>query len=146
MNNDSQKDFLKLLQQKKECLQKVLDMTKERKFDVVEEDVERFYNFFQKRGVLFEKCKSLDEKIAKYDILDEDRNSLFYKEVEKINLDIKDISKQIIAIDDKNKIVMKKLMELIKSNLRNLQRSKQVRKGYGDFPYVDSYGEFDSKK
>lgn len=146
MNDDEKKTLLKLLQNKKECLQKILDMTEERKFEVVEDDVERFYNFFQKREVLFQKCRSLDEKIGKFDVLGEDRNSLFYKDVEKINLDIKDIAKKIIFIDEKNKAVMKELMELVKRNMRNLQRSKQVRKGYGEFPYFDSYGGFDSKK
>lgn len=146
MNDDEKKTLLKLLQDKKECLQKILDMTKERKFSVVEEDVERFYNFFQKREVLFQKCRSLDEKIGKYNILDEDRNSLFYKDVEKINLDIKDIAKKVISIDEKNKSVMKDLMELVKKNMRNLQKSKQVRKGYGEFPYINTYGGFDSKK
>ncbi len=144
MNSDDKKELLKLLKQKKDCLQTILKMTKERKFNVVEEDVERFYNFFQKREVFFEKCRNIDNKISGYDISDDDKKSFFYKDVEKTESEIKEIIRQIIAIDEKNKVIMEELMRLIKDNIRNLKVSKQVSKGYNDFFYNESYGRFDS--
>lgn len=62
MDSNDQKNFLELLTQKKDCLTTILEMTEERKFDVVEDDVERFENFFKKRELLFENCLRLDKK------------------------------------------------------------------------------------
>lgn len=146
MNSDDKKRLLELLEQRKNCLTTILEMTKERKFDVVEEDVERFYNFFNKREALFKNCKILDKKINEFIILDEDKNSFFYREVEKTKNETKDIIKQIISIDEENRKIMTKLLQLIKNNLRNLKRSQQVRQGYDEFFMGQSYGGFDSKK
>ncbi len=144
MNSDDRKKLLELFRQKRDCLETILKMTRERKFDVVEEDVERFHNFFQKREVLFEKCRNLEEQIDEYIISDEDKKSFFYKDVEKTENEIKELVRQIIAIDEKNKVIMNKLLRLIKDNIRNLKVSKQVSRGYGEFFSGESYGRFDS--
>jgi len=147
MNSDEQKKLLELYEQKKDCVAAILKITKERKFDAVEEDVERFHNFFQKRGTLFEKCEVIDRQIKRFTVSEKDRKSFFYKDVEKIDTEIKKIVGQIIDIDRQNKKIMDKLMEVIKGNIRNLKVSQQVRKGYGDyFPQGESYGGFDSSK
>ncbi|MBO5100273.1 MAG: hypothetical protein J6B63_03085 [Treponema sp.] len=145
MTNEEQKIFLQLLNQKKNCLEKILEMTKERKFSVVEEDVERFYNFFQKREKLFEKCSNIQNKISFYNIDDEDKNSFFYTEVQKTKEETREVIAQIIDIDQKNRLIMNKLLQLVKNNLKNLKVSKQVRQGYGEFFPAETYGTFDSK-
>ncbi len=146
MDSNDRKNFLELLAQKKNCLTTILEMSEERKFNAVEEDVERFENFFNKRELLFENCKKLDKKIKEFIITDEDKKSFFYKEVEKTQKDIQEIIRRIISIDEKNRKIMTKLMQNIKTSLLNLKRTKQVRQNYDEFYQGQSYGGFDSKK
>ena len=107
MDSNDRKNFLELLAQKKNCLTTILEMSEERKFNAVEEDVERFENFFNKRELLFENCKKLDKKIKEFIITDEDKKSFFYKEVEKTQKDIQEIIRRIISIDEKNRKIMR---------------------------------------
>ncbi len=146
MNSNEQKEFINLLNQKKSCLADILQMTKERKFSPVEEDVERFQNFFDKREVLFQRCRVFENKIKSTNISQEDKNSLFYKEVEKTTSETDKIIKEIIELDKKNRTIMDQLMALIKKNLRDMKVSQKINYGYSDFYQGQSYGGFDSQK
>lgn len=146
MKAEDQKKLLSFMTKKKDCLATILKMTEERKFRPVEEDVERFENFFHKRELLFENCKVLDKKIKEFIILDEDKKSFFYREVEKTENETQEIIKRIISIDEKNRKIMNALLKLIKDNLRNMKMTKQVKQSYDEFYFGESYGGFDSKK
>ncbi len=145
MNDKEKSNLLGYLQQKKACLKSILDMTKERKFAVNEENVERIQNFLKKREPLIDNCKYLDKKIKEFIILDEDKNDFFYKDVQKIKSETDDIIREIVSLDKKNQKIMTELLQLIKSNIKNIKVSKQVKSGYDDFFQGQSYGSFDSK-
>ena len=146
MNSNDQKRLSELLKQKKDCLLTILEMTKERKFKVAEEDVERIYNFLNKRELLFKNCQTLDKKIKEFIILDEDKKTSFYKNIEKTEAEIKSIVEEIIEFDKKNQKIMTSLLQLTKNNLRSLKKSQQVKQSYDEFFNGQSYGRFDSKR
>lgn len=50
---------------------------------------------------MFENCKSIDEKISKFAVTEKDKQSFFYKDVEKTNNEIKELAAKVIAIDKK---------------------------------------------
>jgi len=145
MNLNDQKRLSEFMKQKKDCLSTILEMTREMKFKVAEEDVERIYNFLNKRELLFKNCKSLDKKIKEFIILDEDKESSFYKNVEKTEEETRNIIEQIIVLDKRNQKIMTDLLRLIKDNLRNLKKTQQVKQGYDEFYINQSYKGFDSK-
>ncbi len=146
MNSNDQKRLSELLKQKKDCLLTILEMTKERKFKVAEEYVERIYNFLNKIELLFKNCQTLDKKIKEFIILDEDKKTSFYKNIEKTEAEIKSIVEEIIEFDKKNQKIMTSLLQLTKNNLRSLKKSQQVKQSYDEFFNGQSYGRFDSKR
>ena len=96
--------------------------------------------------VLFQRCRVFENKIKSTNISQEDKNSLFYKEVEKTISETDKIIKEIIELDKKNRTIMDQLMALIKKNLRDMKVSQKINYGYSDFYQGQSYGGFDSQK
>lgn len=146
MNNDDLKSLLRLWNQKKNCLLNVFEMTKEIKFTVAEEDVERIYNFFQKRQQFFNQIEKLELSISKIDTAGLEKNVL-YRDVENVKSDIKKIVRGIIELDEKNRVIMNKLMAYIKKNMRDLKVSEQIKQGYdGYYSSFSNQSSFDSRQ
>ncbi len=146
MNSDDLKNLIGLWNQKESCLLSVLEMTKEIKFSAVEEDVERIYNFFQKRQKFFNQIEKLDESIKRIDI-SELKNNVLYRDVENIKENIKKIVCNIIELDEKNRVIMNKLMVHIKKNMRDLKVSEQIKQGYDSYySSFSNQSSFDSRQ
>lgn len=147
MNKTDWQNLNVLWSKKEEYLKKVLKMTKERSFSVVEEDVERIYNFFNKREALFTLIYSIESKIKKFNLTADDKKSLFYKDVEEHIKNVDSTAREIIELDKKNRIVMDELIEHIRVNIRDIKVRQKVQRGYQDYYSTELVrSSFDSKQ
>lgn len=146
MKDEDLNSLLTLTKNKRDTLKEILNLTKNKKFKASEEEISNFQIFLNERKRFFNIIGSIENNIKCYDVSNVKSDNLIYREVEKINTEIKDMIKQIIILDKNNRKIMDEVMANIKDNLRISKVGQKVNKGYSyaNLSYSGSF--FDSKQ
>ncbi len=147
MQNEAEwKEITALLAQKRDVLKEVYDFSKDKSFKVREEDVEAFSLYYEKRQEYFDLLIRIEERLNKAShqkILKENPSDVRFKD---IKAEIKLLAGNILVIDKKNQMIMKKLNVLLAQNMKAVQEGKKVSVKYNDLESLYSrQSSFDSK-
>jgi len=128
--------LIELLQKKKELLSQVYTITKDAVFSGNEDDALTFADLMDNREKLFGQIKILDDKMP---------DDTPCKDAERLLSDIRNISGDIIALDNNNGEVSSRILADIKKSLKGINDGKNVSKGYANFVQTSDGMYFDKK-
>lgn len=147
MTDNDFKALIDLMKKKKEVLEEILIYSQKEKFTSSDKSVVKFKVYIEKREVLFNRVREIENKIKKYIIDTEAHRNCLYREVEKIDSDTKSIIKKLIAIDSKNKLIMENLLGEIKEDYKKTKLSQKMNNGYHSvYSTVYTGSRFDSRQ
>ena len=134
--------YIDLLKQKKDCLDKILKLTKETLIGDTARSSVIFIGLMEKREKIIDEIKKINQQLKEY--TNEESN----KEVLSIMTESDRIIQDILALDKKNQPLVQSSMAEIKDNLKVFNTGKTVSNMYqqGDNFVEEMQIEFDRKK
>lgn len=123
--NNTIDSLLKLISKKKEILTNILDISSNRSFSGVEDEIDDFISYLEIRQPYFDELASVNSKISGDDkIFAEHYNnkSKLHMEVYENLSAVKSLSKEITAIDKKNNTNMDKLLKELGTKIRTIRK------------------------
>ena len=124
------------LLKKKELLTKVYEMTKAVKFTGGEDDADAYTNLMERRELLFNEIKILDDEISGID-----QSTDAYGIMD----DIKKTAEGIVALDRENEAAASKIIDGLKKSLKGINEGKHASIKYTDFIPTSDGMYFDQK-
>jgi hypothetical protein len=149
--DDRKQEYLKVLNQKLEALQKMLKATKSLNItgkgedDDLVREAELFSSLYEQRNDIFTQIQKMDEALSQFKDIEEDKE--LAKARKPIVDNIKETAKELAELDKKHLETSKKLTLFLKGGLKKIRDGRDVNNAYN----VDAYGAssgsyFDSTK
>lgn len=141
------KETLELFYQKRDLLTNMLSLTQSFSFSGVEEDAEIYVNLIESRQSYIRGIIAIEKALGSEPharILATPPQKLSLK-IEQITNEIKEISKQIVDLDNENKKAIEKTYDILKSQVKDFNVSRNI-KGLYQKDITPEYNRIDTKK
>lgn len=129
------KEVIELLDEKIDCIDKMIAITEKQKEAIVSEDTDILDLYINQKQNIIDEVDSLDA-ILKEQIKQIDSEDLLKSRLDKLNLCLKDLAK----LDSENKRLLEEKMNDMKSKLQEVKQGQKMAKGYG----IDSHKDMGS--
>lgn len=116
-------------------------------FSVDEDEIQHIENYLNKRDNLYKSLLELDRQIKQIHISEEEKSTEEYISSKIIEQKNDELIKSILDLDEKHKIILQKIMNIVKKNIKSIKNLEKANENYFNV-YVNSLGGnyFDSKR
>lgn len=149
----TQNNYIEILKKKLEILNDMLVLTEAADFFddniTTEQHTENYHALYKKRAPLLKQAKQLDVLInsTEYkELIAELKDERFAKDCALLNAKIKDTVGKLLGLDEKNKNAAEGFMSIVKNNIRDIKRGRNVSTLYQTDVVAQGGIYFDTKK
>lgn len=130
MTQSISENYINYLTKKNEKLCEILEYTKSKSFQPNEKEVEHIKLYLRKRERLFTELNKIIEDIKDFEAKNDLSSTISNSEINYINEKNNKIIKQIIELDNNNKVIFEEIFSLIKTNIKNTKETAKINQKY----------------
>jgi len=149
--DDRKQQYLDIINQKLDALHKMLEATKrleisgEGEEDVLELEAERFSSLYEQRAEIFKRIEKMDEELAELKDLESpetDEADEFVRTRKLIVDKIREMAKELAALDKEHIEASKKITAYLRTNLKQIRDGRDVSNAYTTDTHESSSGYY----
>ena len=128
------------LEKQRTCYSKILARMKEQKFAIEEGDEERLARVLAEKDEIIETLRQLEKKLEKaLSGFSENERTALIRQTENIKEQIEASLREIIRVENECALILEKHKDTLGDEMKALQQSKSMLKGYGSLFLQSSY-------